>query len=301
MDLQPFHREDPAGWLRSGGHRGCSGENIRDGPERRDSGPGAHRHPAAKGGGAGRLDPGPPRPAGFPGRQLRPPLPSVCRRHRAGWSRRLRLRQRALDRAGRVRGAAHPGRGPALIAPVPPTPRRGQWSRETGVFAAPEGGQYGTLQPGAPARVVGRSGDWARVQLEGWVRDSRSGTGSPTCPWAESPRPRSEPTRARYVGRTVDWRLELIAVQTADELRTEMPKGQPYLLTRGPLPEPGFVYVTVTEAAGERVPLAPGTAGADPAGHHQGSAYPLSGHTGGGVVSGLSRLELERSEATSQS
>jgi len=37
-------------------------------------------------------------------------------------------------------------------------------------------------------------------------------------------------------------------VQTADELRTEMALGQSYLLTRGPLPEPGFVYVTVTDA-----------------------------------------------------
>jgi hypothetical protein len=52
----------------------------------------------------------------------------------------------------------------------------------------------------------------------------------------------------RYMGRTVEWRLQLIAVQTADELRTEMPRGQNYLLTRGPLPEPGFVYVTVSEA-----------------------------------------------------
>ena len=52
----------------------------------------------------------------------------------------------------------------------------------------------------------------------------------------------------RYIGRTVDWRLELIAVQTADELRIEMPKGQTYLLTRGPLPEPGFVYVMVTQS-----------------------------------------------------
>jgi hypothetical protein len=56
---------------------------------------------------------------------------------------------------------------------------------------------------------------------------------------------------ARYVGRPVDWRLELIAVQTADELRTEIPKGQLYLLTRGPLPEPGFVYVIVTAAQAE--------------------------------------------------
>lgn len=32
-------------------------------------------------------------------------------------------------------------------------------------------------------------------------------------------------------------------MQVADELRPEMPAGSPYLLMRGPLPEPGFVYV----------------------------------------------------------
>jgi hypothetical protein len=47
------------------------------------------------------------------------------------------------------------------------------------------------------------------------------------------------------VGQTLDWRLQIIAVQLADELRPEMPSGQPYLLTRGPLPEPGFVYVMI--------------------------------------------------------
>jgi hypothetical protein len=36
-------------------------------------------------------------------------------------------------------------------------------------------------------------------------------------------------------------------VQTADELRPEIPNGAKYLLTRGPLPEPGFVYVIVTD------------------------------------------------------
>ncbi len=120
-------------------------------------------------------------------------------------------------------------------------------ARETALFAAPEGGQFGTLQMGAPARVVGRSGDWARVQLEGWVRESDLAAGSD----ASLGRVTAAEVRAdppRYIGRTVDWRLELIAVQTADELRNEMPRGQTYLLTRGPLPEPGFVYVTVTES-----------------------------------------------------
>ena len=139
---------------------------------------------------------------------------------------------------------------PAIPAPVSRAASdadRAAIARETAIYAAPQGGPYGTLQTGAPARVLGRSGEWVRVAVEGWVRDidlqAASGGALTGVTAAEV---RAEP--ARYVGRTVDWRLQLIAVQTADELRTEMPRGQRYLLTRGPLPEPGFVYVTVSEA-----------------------------------------------------
>jgi hypothetical protein len=118
-------------------------------------------------------------------------------------------------------------------------------SKETAVYATPQGGQYGTLQTGAPARILGRSGEWVRVQVDGWVRESdlveAAGGALIGITAAEI---RSDP--AKYVGKMVEWRLQLIAVQTADELRTEMSRGQNYLLTRGPLPEPGFVYVTVT-------------------------------------------------------
>jgi hypothetical protein len=136
-------------------------------------------------------------------------------------------------------------------APLPPArvaadTERLQVARETALLGAPEGSQYGTLQTGAPTRVVGHSGEWARVQLEGWIRESDLAPGSDaSLGGVTAAEVRADPPR--YIGRTVDWRLELIAVQTADELRTEIPKGQPYLLTRGPLPEPGFVYVTVTE------------------------------------------------------
>jgi hypothetical protein len=147
-----------------------------------------------------------------------------------------------------VQAAAPP---PAAALPPPdrvsPETERGQVARETALFAAPEGSQYGTLQTGAPARVVGRSGEWARVQLEGWVRESDLAPGSDaSLGGVTAAEVRADPPR--YIGRTVDWRLELIAVQTADELRIEIPKGRPYLLTRGPLPEPGFVYVMVTES-----------------------------------------------------
>jgi hypothetical protein len=124
---------------------------------------------------------------------------------------------------------------------------RAETSRETPLFSAPEAAQFGALQTGTPARVLGRSGDWVRVELEAWVRagDLQSASGS-SLSGVTAAEVRTDP--ARYVGRTVEWRLQLIAVQTADELRTEMPRGQNYLLTRGPLPEPGFVYVTVSEA-----------------------------------------------------
>jgi hypothetical protein len=120
-------------------------------------------------------------------------------------------------------------------------------ARQTPLYATPQGGPYATLQPGAPARILGRNGEWVRVQMEGWVRDidlEQAAGGALTGITAADVR--SEP--ARYVGKMVEWRLQLISVQAADELRTEMSRGQNYLLTRGPLPEPGFVYVMVTPA-----------------------------------------------------
>lgn len=146
------------------------------------------------------------------------------------------------------------GAAPALKSPTDQD--RVEAARETAVFAAPEAAQLGTVQAGTPTRVLGRSGEWVRVQLEGWVRagdlQSTSGAAISGVTAAEV---RSEP--ARYLGRTVEWRLQLIAVQTADELRTEMPKGQNYLLTRGPLPEPGFVYVMVSDAQAQEFRAAP--------------------------------------------
>ncbi len=147
-----------------------------------------------------------------------------------------------------VESGALPAQAAATAPDEDPTDAaRAQVGRQTAIFGAPQGGQYGTLLPGAPTRVLGRTGDWTRVQLEGWVREADLTAGSETSLGrVTAAEVRADPPR--YIGRTVEWRVELIAVQTADELRTEMPRGQTYLLTRGPLPEPGFVYVTVTES-----------------------------------------------------
>jgi hypothetical protein len=57
---------------------------------------------------------------------------------------------------------------------------------------------------------------------------------------------RAEPER--YVGVTLRWTLQAIALRTADDLRPDIPDGATYLLARGPMPERGFVYVVVPQA-----------------------------------------------------
>ena len=171
---------------------------------------------------------------------------------RAGWVPRAAISSAATAPAdtpavSRSDSAPDPaGTTPGSFSRPPGTDvDRAAVARATPVYASPQGGQYGTLQTGAPARVLGRSGEWVRVSVEGWVRDIdlQAATGG-ALTGVTAAEVRAEP--ARYVGKTVEWRLQLISVQTADELRTEMPRGQRYLLTRGPLPEPGFVYVTVS-------------------------------------------------------
>ena len=99
--------------------------------------------------------------------------------------------------------------------------------------------------------MLARAGDWVRIATEGWVReaDLKASSGGALV-GVSAAEVRANPDR--YVGQVVDWRLQLVSIQTADELRPEMAPGQSYLLTRGPLPEPGFVYVTIPHDQTER-------------------------------------------------
>ena len=153
--------------------------------------------------------------------------------------------------AGSQQPAAPRGRAgsPAAnpTAPVTEGPAgvdRMQTAREVPLAATPAGGTIATLPSGTPARIVARSGDQVKIQLEGWIpADAIAVSDSAALVGVSAAEVRAEP--ARFVGQTLEWRLQVIAVKTADELRSEMPPGQPYLLTRGPLPEPGFVYVII--------------------------------------------------------
>jgi hypothetical protein len=145
--------------------------------------------------------------------------------------------------------AAKPAAVPAA-GPVGATDRVAV-ARASALFATPNGSQVGTLQPGAAARGLARAGEWTRVSTEAWVRDAdlKAASGE-ALQGVSAAEVRANPER--YVGQVMDWQLQLVSVQTADELRPEMPPGQTYLLTRGPLPEPGFVYVMIPRDQSQR-------------------------------------------------
>jgi hypothetical protein len=181
-----------------------------------------------------------------------PPAPAA-RRERAG------ERGRGRERAAAPAPKSDSVRTDSVSRPLPPTPAlspppeepRIQVTRSTPLHAAPDAAELGMLQPGLNGRVLTRAGEWVRVQLEGWVH---AGDVGPPADGAmvgvSAAELRAEP--ARYQGQLVEWRLQFIAVQEADELRSELPAGQPFLLTRGPLPEPGFVYVILPRAQAEQ-------------------------------------------------
>ncbi len=149
---------------------------------------------------------------------------------------------------------ATPGHSPGVGPPdtnsspsAPVDPSRVESARRTVLYRAPEGAPTGTLAPSAPLRVLGRSGDWTRVELEGWVKSTDLEIAPPgVLMGITAAELRTDPQR--YAGQVLRWTLQYIAAQQADELRPEIPSGSRYFLARGPLPEHGFVYVIVPEA-----------------------------------------------------
>jgi len=118
----------------------------------------------------------------------------------------------------------------------------------TGLASQPGAPFAATLESPLHADVVEHKGGWARVRIDAWVKDAAVGSApEPTGITAAEIRAAPE----KYVGQTVEWTVQLVGVQKADELRPEMELGKPFLLVRGPLPETGFVYVALTEAEAE--------------------------------------------------
>ncbi len=159
-----------------------------------------------------------------------------------------------VRRSAWIEQKALPAPGSAAAAPAGPD--RGVLARRAPLALSADGPTVGTVDSGVPARVIARAAGWSRLQLEVWVPDSLVQTGdSGVLRGVSGAEVRANPSR--YVGQVVEWRLQFVAVQKADELRPEIPLGQTYLLTRGPLPEPGFVYVVVPSSQVARFEAVP--------------------------------------------
>ncbi len=137
-----------------------------------------------------------------------------------------------------------------IVAP-PGEVRRATLRRQASLQRSPDGPAVATLTLPAEVAVGETQGEWVKVTLEGWVRRSEVDSAVVPRPAITAAMLRENPER--YVGQTVDWRVQFLAIQQADELRPEMPQGQPYLLVRGPLPESGFAYVMVSKVQADQL------------------------------------------------
>lgn len=127
-------------------------------------------------------------------------------------------------------------------------PDQAEFTSKSAIAVAPGGAVVGSIDSGAGARVLARSAGWTRIQIEGWVPDSTlRPTDRSILVGLSQAEVRANP--ARFVGQVVEWRVQFVAIQKSDELRPEIPEGMNYLLTRGPLPEPGFVYIIIPASA----------------------------------------------------
>jgi len=153
-----------------------------------------------------------------------------------------------VRRPGWVAGAALIAHAPVAATTSPPAakaPPPAQTTVNAGatISAQSGGAAVATLEAPLSAEVLERRGGWTHVRVDAWVHDAALGN-APAPGGITAAEIRASPDK--YVGQTVEWTIQVIGVQKADELRPELPAGQPYLLARGPLPESGFVYVAIT-------------------------------------------------------
>jgi len=160
---------------------------------------------------------------------------------RGEWTRVKRLawvNRKALQAAASSAPAVQPVTGPD----------QAELTSKSPIAIVPGGAVVGSIDSGAGARVLARSAGWTRIQVEGWVPDSSlRPTDRSILVGLSQAEVRANP--AKYVGQVVEWRVQFVAIQKSDELRPEIPEGMNYLLTRGPLPEPGFVYIIIPSSA----------------------------------------------------
>ncbi|HYO45172.1 MAG TPA: hypothetical protein VEY33_00570 [Gemmatimonadota bacterium] len=118
----------------------------------------------------------------------------------------------------------------------------GTLSRGVEMRNAPQGGAIAPLPAETPVRVLESRGGWTRVRVDGWVPSSavRAGALGEVGPDVVAAAP-----AGTFIGRTVRWTLEHVALQQADPWRPDFEPGEWYDLARVPGVEGRYVYLAL--------------------------------------------------------
>lgn len=132
-----------------------------------------------------------------------------------------------------------------IVEPPPPVPT-GSYAaaRPTKLLTTPSGRVSGELPLGTIVEPLARDHGWVKVRIEGWVKEGDLAPADSS--YASSITAadlRAEPERMR--GKTVRWEVQILSLQTADPLRSDFAKDEPYLLARGPGSENAILYLAV--------------------------------------------------------
>jgi SH3-like domain-containing protein len=134
---------------------------------------------------------------------------------------------------------------PAAQADSPP-PAAGNMSvsKATKLLASPTGKSVAELAPGAVVQTLAHDHGFAKVRVEGWVPERElSPADSSLGSQLTAADLRADPEGTR--GKTVQWEVEILSLQTADPLRRELARDEPYLLAKGPGTESSLLYLAV--------------------------------------------------------
>lgn len=117
-------------------------------------------------------------------------------------------------------------------------------TRETILHVGPDGKAVARLQQGTAVEVLARERGWVRVRTEGWLRATDVAAAESELLGIRSAADlRADPVGTR--GKLVRWDVEVISLQNADPLRSDLATDEPYLLVRGPGNENSLLYVAV--------------------------------------------------------
>lgn len=129
-------------------------------------------------------------------------------------------------------------------APAVAASAMGTLSRGVEMRSAPEGGAVAQIPAETPIQVLESRGGWTRVRVDGWVPTSavRAGSLSEVDPDVVAAAP-----AGTFIGRTVRWTLEHVALQQADAWRPDFTPGEWYDLARVPGSDGRYVYLVIPE------------------------------------------------------